>query len=498
MKLSTEDWYLLPALGGLPGGGCNRLSEAGGSQRAVPALPRALPRRCRCRDALHPVSPVVTRSVTLATQRGDVAAIGSRRRAAGPAGSFVYSAPAVPRPALVACELSLCLILASCALACNGHGSPRPIGDARPAAACPSFLDLELIGADSRFDPGWTGNTHGVGLPTGSQTTVELECDAACRRCKFHGPVRGDPVLAPVINQRCLNDVSKVCAADADCGGVGPCRFVFPPIATKLANTCSLAYFEPVAGPDPSPVQGVIDLQTGQSDLPVLNMLIAISVESCANCLGDPKPFDGVAGGTCNTPTPRACDVNGIGTVMTGTTSYDCPPSPAQSTIVLGTSGTSTSSVTWTMDDNHPRCTASSVSGQRCWCGMCSNGAPCTANKDCPDRMCGSAQGPPPANNLWAVANNSCTGKCNWNATTQTGTCADNPALPCFPDSGSMIATGAAEVHDGFYITQLANLICLPSFNSGSFVGAAVDKLGGFPGPFRFQARFRVTTRSTP
>jgi hypothetical protein len=58
-----------------------------------------------------------------------------------------------------------------------------------------------------------------------------------------------------------------------------------------------------------------------------------------------------------------------------------------------------------------------------------------------------------------------------------------------------MIATGFAQVKDEFYTAQFANLICMPSFNVGNFLSAAVDTLGGFPGPFLFQSRFRVMTR---
>lgn len=388
-------------------------------------------------------------------------------------------------------------LLLVCLLGCKQGSQQRPIGDGRNPAACPTFLDLELIGADSRFDPGWSGNAHGVGLPTGSHISVQVdECDAECRRCKFHGPVRGDPAITPVITQRCLKDVSKVCAADAECGVAGPCRFVFPPIASKVVlRTCSLAYFEPVAGSDPSPVQGIVDLVTGESDMPVLNLLLTLAVEDCLDCQGDPMPFDGVAGGKCGM-TERACDVNGIGTVITSSTSFDCPPSPGQSTIVLGTNGTSTSTVRWTMDATRPLCTAMNATGKRCWCGVCSDGKVCTANKDCAVGTCGAARGPAPTSFPWNVANNTCMGRCIWNPTTQRGVCSDNTAVTCFPDTDPMIATGSAEVGDGFYITQLANLVCLPSFNTGVGLSAFVDAIGGFPGPFLFQSRFRVTTRS--
>src|SRR5262249_31707136 len=154
---------------------------------------------------------------------------------------------------------------------------------------------------------------------------------------------------------------------------------------------------------------------------------------------------------------------------------------------VLGTNGTSTSSVAWTMDPmTRPQCTVLMPNGmqstKRCWCGMCKDGSPCTSGKDGKDgNMCGFAQGP--TKGPWTVANNSCTGTCNWVEATQSGRCSDNPAQSCFPDSGTIVATGLAEVHDGFYVSQLANLICMPSFNVDG-LSAAVDQIGGFPGPF--------------
>ena len=395
-------------------------------------------------------------------------------------------------------EVRFWLLLAMCVLGCKTHASHEPpIADGPARAACPSYLDLELIGASSRFDPGWTGSAHGVGLPQGSQTSVKVdECDADCRRCKFHGPVRGDPA-APVSMQRCLNKVSQVCGgpADPDCGASGPCRFVFPPIASNVGlDTCGIAYFEPLAGDAPA-VQGVMDLETGQSDLRVLNLQLALSFGKCVACAGDSTSFDGNPGGKCG-GTGAACDVNGVGTEQLISTSFDCPPSLTGAvTINLASNGTSTSSIAWTMDGTRPKCTTGTPANRPCWCGMCDNGTPCTSTKDCPS--CGAKNPLGNTSITWAVSNNNCSGPCNWDATTQSGRCtnANNMTIKCFPDSGPMIATGFAEVHDGFYITQLANLICMPSFNVGTFLSGAVDVIGGFPGPFLFQARFRVTKR---
>lgn len=387
--------------------------------------------------------------------------------------------------------------------ACHDDAPPAPIDTQPVARVCPTHLDMELIGSESRFNPGSSGTAHGVGLATGSQINVEIfDCDDECRRCKFHGPVRGDPVTSPVVSQRCLNDLATICSTDADCAGTsGPCRFVFPPITSKVVlASCTLAYFEPISGPDPSPVQGVVDLFTGESDLPVLNLNIAVQLSAspgapngaCVDCLGDPQPFDGVRGGTCEFG-GQACDVNGIGTVLTSTTSYDCAPPPDPFiNIALPAGGTSTASKKWTLDATRPLCTKAGASTtEPCWCGVCNDGLPCIANGDCATGTCGFAgSAATPVN----VNNNACNAPntCLWDDTTQTGHCS-NSTVSCYPEGvlgQSMTATGIAEVHDGFFISQLANLVCLPAFDGGF-----LDSVAGFPGPFLFESRFRVSQR---
>jgi hypothetical protein len=381
-------------------------------------------------------------------------------------------------------------------LACQSYGTDRPpIGDARQPAACPAYLDLEFIPGKSRFDPGWSGNTHGVGLTTESRLSVKVdECDADCVRCKVHGPVRGDLAKTPVINQRCLQNVSKICATDGECGAEGPCRFVFPPIASQISSSCTLAYFEPFKGGDP--VQGTINLRTGSADMPVLNIQLSLRQNKCVNCVGDMGSADGIAQGTCE-QTQIACDRHGNGTAVASATSFDCPLGPEVTQLALGTNGTSTSSVVWKMDATRPACTETKARDamKHCWCGMCDDGSPCASTRDCKAGTCGAANPPGTTSIAWNVANNSCPGKCNFDSTTQRGTCLGTN-ISCLPDDGEIVATGGAEVHDEFLISQLANLVCMPSFNTGNLTGAFVDVVGGFPGPFLFEARFRVETRS--
>ena len=386
----------------------------------------------------------------------------------------------------------VCIVLAC--MGCRHHDPTLPpISDGSASAACPTHLDLELIGSESKFLPGFTGNAHGVGLANGSQFSVDVtQCDAECRRCQFHGPVRGDPTVTPVISQRCLGDASIQCTADSDCAALAApynvCRFMFPPISSSLGGvpTCSLPTFEPVALADTSPVQGTIDLLTGEVDATSINLGIHIAVTTCQTCNGDAMPFDGVQGGTCSgSGAPKACDIDGI--IGTVATSYDCASAPTLQLAIPGTE-TSTGKHVWTMDNSHPLCSGGST---HCWCSVCSDGTACSQDSDCATGTCGAGIGSGSGSTM--IHNNSCTGACTWNSTTETGTCVTPAGLSCFPNLGSISATGVAEVHPGYYISQLANLLCMPATgNSG------IDGFAGFPGPLLFDARFRVTTRTGP
>jgi hypothetical protein len=399
-------------------------------------------------------------------------------------------------------EVGLLRSLVAVVVAAGCHHDPASIGDSRAPRVCPAHLDLSLIGASSRFDPGWSGAAHGIGLDDGSSFSVDVtDCDPECRRCRFRGPVRGDP-SAPVVSQRCLDDVSRTCDDQNACS-TGACRFMFPPIsANVVVPSCVIAYFEPLTGlPDPSPVQGVIDLVSGEADLSLLNIYITASINGlCENCIGaDVSPNDGVKGGMCE-KSGKACDVNGTGTLKpASTTSYDCPPPAGTLTIALPMNGTATSNRAWTMSTTRPKCTATSAGTKSCWCGMCRDGSTCIEDHDCAVGSCGASAGPPPKNIAYSVANNSCTDAggdaCVWNASTQRGHCKVMTNKPCFPDTGTMFARGEAQVGDGFYVIQLANIVCMPAFSDGSPLGNLLDGASGFPGPFLYEARFRVDPR---
>jgi hypothetical protein len=86
---------------------------------------------------------------------------------------------------------------------------------------------------------------------------------------------------------------------------------------------------------------------------------------------------------------------------------------------------------------------------------------------------------------------------CVFNAATQRGHCKMEPTRSCYPDGGTIFAHGEAQVGDGFYVIQLANLVCMPAFSDGTSLGNLYDAIGGFPGPFLYEARFRVDPRGS-
>jgi hypothetical protein len=122
---------------------------------------------------------------------------------------------------------------------------------------------------------------------------------------------------------------------------------------------------------------------------------------------------------------------------------------------------------------------------------VCGDGTACASNADCTDgSSCGATD---IGGTAITVDNNQCGTSCTWDEATQSGTCEDDPTRSCFPDSGTITAIGVSEVRTGYYISQIANLLCMPAFSDG-----LVDQVGGFPGPFLFEARFRVAPRGGP
>jgi hypothetical protein len=390
---------------------------------------------------------------------------------------------------------------------CHSHDKLPAISDTTSPAACPTHLDFELNGGSSRFDPGYTGVAHGVGLADHTRFSVKItDRDPECRRVKFQGPVAPDPARNPINSQRCLNAIATTCTADSDCPNAkaGSCVTILPPISTSLGiPTCAIGYLEPVAGPDPTPVEGVFDLATGELDMARFNIYVDIYLGACPTCLDDHTELDGIKDGHCSSASAAACDIVGNNTQQVANTSYDCPPSGTPlTTITLPGTDSSTSDHAWTMNNSRPACSATAAAGKKCWCGMCSgsNATACSSSDDCTSGTCGGTNGGSgSAAVVYNTANNTCVspGTCTWDAATQHGTCSNDATKKCFPDTGTIIAHGSAEVRgDGVYNSQIANLTCLPTTGGGA--GALIDASGGFPGPLLFQAKFTVQPRVSP
>lgn len=355
----------------------------------------------------------------------------------------------------------------------------------------PTHLEFALITEQSRSDPGWTGGAHGSGPPGGSVSMSEIvECDEDGRRCRFRGPVRGDE---PVVNQRCLGNTALECETDDDCGDTGPCRFMFPPFAgNDVTPICSEAYFEPTGADDPSPSMGVFDFATGDIDYTTLNIHVGISLTgNCVDCLGDAQPRDGNKDGHCG-DSEVACDVHGTTTDPPGSPSFDCGPHDFRSLdLPIPASGASTTPTSWTLDDSRPHCTVSPFTALECWCGVCEDTAtPCASDAECGEGGSCGWPGEDAGNPTYRTAPDSCEGTCDWDEETSVGTCdnADGVEVGCLPRSGTVEVQGGAEVLDGYYVSTIGLLTCMPA--SGS---ALLDGIAGFPGPLVYQSSYRVT-----
>jgi hypothetical protein len=362
-------------------------------------------------------------------------------------------------------------------------------------ASCPTAFDLSLLASDSRSDPGWTGAAYGDGPPAGSFVSSRVvECDDECRRCRFEGPVRGPQ---PIVNQRCIGDLKTVCASDAECQvdgmDFGPCRFMFPPFAGLDAAVCSVITFEPTPDGGP-PFSGVADLLTGELDFDVLSIKALIALGTCASCLGDPMHGDGMPEGMCEGD-QATCDVAGVLSEPPIFTSYDCAPGDYRNSfeLVIPADGASTTPKFWTLDDSRPNCTVSPFQALHCWCGVCEDSAlPCFSDAQCGAGSSCGWPGPIPGMPQYRVAPDSCTTPCEWNEETQSGSClrGDGRRVGCLPRSGTIAVRGGTVLREGYNVTTIGLLTCMPS--SGD---PTLDTIAGFPGPLYYQASYEVRSR---
>jgi hypothetical protein len=387
--------------------------------------------------------------------------------------------------------------------------------------------------ADSFASFGWTGSFHHIVEPVGTVFGVKVtRCDGDV--CRFEGPI---DVTSSVNRRRCLFQMSKTCNADSDCpqssGAPTPCVYIYdPPLATPLkgvnskVGACGWSYI-PIAGPDqPATIRGTLNLTSNALDLDNLTVLLALNSGDptnlmiqgtfnglCAECVGDPKPDDGLKQGRCMTAMYKdageitesrdlgmPCDVNRYGTDQPhiGGYSMDCSPTLTGGGQPLSLGGQfSSSGFEVEITEASPNCMA----GGKCFCGMCSDGATaCSSDKPCSSGICSNPAEPdcdpnpiPPAMGYdmtlainqcrkpptdpkkMLVAGNQCKSSCTWDESKSIGTCESNLPDPtntsedltvyCYPSGvGAKIAAqGRAEPNGHVILANTANARCIPA-----------------------------------
>ncbi|MCC6850456.1 MAG: hypothetical protein IT294_18355 [Deltaproteobacteria bacterium] len=261
--------------------------------------------------------------------------------------------------------------------------------------ACPTKITFSGDAADplSILDTGWTGISHRAPVISNGDVTVAVTCAATkrpCGTCPISGPI-ANPLPGQLNDRRCSNDQSIKCTSNAPCtGGGGTCEFYFGsplPLAAGGVTTCVLNQFF-------GPVSGTANIESGEANT-VANLRSSvfngIAIDNpCPRCVPNPTDAlnDGIAGGTCDGGQRDGLPCDGGGTIPSradfGTTSLDCPPSPAGVIAVLPIDLSSrTDPVVKTLAATSPNCTG--AGGNKCLCDTCNNAAasPCSSNADC-------------------------------------------------------------------------------------------------------------------
>ena len=357
------------------------------------------------------------------------------------------------------------------------------------ASVCPTHLRLDRVASLSRASFGYTGLGHGASPSIGGTLTVELfDCDEDCRRCRFEGVVDNAPGI--VTSKRCLISFDE-CTTDADCPGEdGPCRYLLRNASQANSAGWTMIWARPLT-PDEqvrlgvdsdAPVQGVANLETGEIDFTVFNGQVNGGVGSVEHCLNDPTPDDGEKGGTC-ADSGLPCDVHALSALAPA--SFDCEYPPTITSFALPQHGSASSGRVWRMDETRPFCTRSGLEDQHCWCGVCADDPllPCTRDSECPTGTCGTADGPTDVPVVTAQSGCAQGEVCNWNPETLLGSCLDasGQETACMPADGEFSVNGSTAVQDGFFVTQVALLSCVPQIEPDGAFG--LDALYGFPGP---------------
>ncbi len=385
-----------------------------------------------------------------------------------------------------------------------------------PRCEPPEFLIIQPKGTEASIRMGWRGVGHNVRLNDGVSTAVRLfDCSDDCRTCRFSGPV---PVPnSAVDNQRCTLATAKKCSSDDACGSNDVCRyFLGPSVNVSMPGEIRLsavAYFEPLETKvtngsilDESPIQGTLDLVTGQSTISSLNIKIATALFG-AKCVGDPTPFDGPLSGSCEGVAPYigppiACDVSGIGPDG-NRSSYECPQWGGDVVpVAIQLAPLKTTDQTWQLEADSPDC--GSAPGKKCFCGTCDDppNKMCHRDIDCAGR-CEPAVGTKPdackvpGLGCYAFPDlPGCDATCfETDEERGVGRCTvrlEGSAVPtlhldngsCFTDDGvlgaGIRAKGMADSFDkdGVANVTMAALACMPPSNS-----AVVGQAFGLPGP---------------
>jgi hypothetical protein len=431
---------------------------------------------------------------------------------------------------------------------CGGGGN-KPV-DAPPAKGCPVALRFtSLAGGDAQL--GYAGNDS-TALPIGAvfdATVISHDGDASkCTIAEFQGPVAN--TADEHLFQRCLTEPTKTCSTDADClpwacafdslvGGMacentgqpcnssadclhtatgtiapnkGTCGYILgSPLAiapTALTGSlCVLIVFEKADG---SPgLHGTIDLSTGTVNLDTFSILsFTDPAGACNVCQNDNLPRDGVKGGTCMqgpqmangvaiNPAPAtnaACDVDGVNSIIPGSTSFDCTNGKPFLDLTVNMAPSSTDGMRWTLDPSRP---VGSDGVTRVWCGTCKDAAgsatwqTCQSSADCNGGTC---VGTTPDHALLSA--NACgSAGCQYDPI-NGGTCTKagsgaQPTIFCLPGENDVVATnpGASTMVDqDTFTVKMAGLSCLDAsraLNPGSPLLLAEDTSIGLPGPLR-------------
>ncbi|MCA9581898.1 MAG: hypothetical protein KC416_08885, partial [Myxococcales bacterium] len=394
----------------------------------------------------------------------------------------------------------------------GGGDSAVPVLDAsKKPTQCtpPTHLVFETLPDGADIKVGWTGVSHGIGLPSGVQYATEVfDCDDACRECQFSGPVPVPGQIDP--GRRCATDSTKRCANDDECGAGGCRTYYGAGIQTKVdsppikLDVCAMNMFEPLDAPiangnrmDNSPLQGTIDLVSGTLEFTSFRLRSVQYLGVCNVCNGDATAADGKAEGTCTTglpfqPPPK-CDANStLGD--TAKLSLDCPYLVPLSDFPMQVAPLATRSLEWELEEGSPECGA--APGKKCWCGTCAHDSAmaCHLDTDCgKDGDCIPAGAMKPSSCAkfeWGVGHKTdvCkvkdternVGICEGRIPSDAAFLRENTS--CFGGEGQLGATirvfGQAQpFKDGETTMQLGSLTCFPKTTNET-----VNSTAGFPG----------------